>query len=148
MDKFLIKKLKTEETELFSELITLFQEVFEDERPGNVTIDYLKKLLSNDSVVVFVALIGDELVGGLTAHKMPSYYIESPELFIYDVAIQEKFQRRGIGSLLIDKVLKYGEDMEVKEIFVDADNEDLHALKFYQATGAKKAGVSQFTYYL
>jgi aminoglycoside 3-N-acetyltransferase I len=74
----------------------MMAEVFEE--PNQTLSDaYLDALLSRTDFWAMAALLGQEVVGGITAHALPMTRAETTELFIYDVAVHADHQRRGVG---------------------------------------------------
>ncbi|HLT07921.1 MAG TPA: GNAT family N-acetyltransferase [Cyclobacteriaceae bacterium] len=140
------QKLTLSDLPALQALISLYEDVFEMQPcplPGR---GYLQKLLQREGLVFFVALQGEEVVGGLTAHVLPSVYYESAELYIYDLAVKAAYQRQGIGKQLVTALIDYGKQQGYREVFVQADVIDQHALDFYKATGGNPEEVVHFTY--
>lgn len=142
------KKLEIGDLGYLTELIKLYEEVFEMEDFTLPDAQYLQSLLEKEAVIFYVAIIDNKVVGGLTAHILPSTYFPSSEVYIYDLAVQTEFQRRGIGRQLINSLKEYCSSLRLKEVFVQADLEDQHALDFYQATGGIAESVVHFSYEL
>jgi aminoglycoside 3-N-acetyltransferase I len=86
------------------------------------------------------------VVGGLTAHILPSYYSSSSEVYLYDLAVKTSFQRKGIGKKLLLALTAYCRENNYKAFFVQADEADSHALEFYSATGGSPEKVVHFNY--
>lgn len=84
--------------------------------------------------------MGDEIVGGVTAHTLPMTRTESAELFIYDLAVPADQQRQGIGRGLIATLRDAATTAGIQVVFVPADDDDVHALDFYRALGEAVAG--------
>ena len=60
-----------------------------------------RALLSRQDFWAFVALAGEEVAGVITAFGLPLTRLERRELFIYDIAVKEDWQRKGIGRALV-----------------------------------------------
>lgn len=71
---------------------------------------------------------------------------ESAEIFIYDIAVHEEHQRKGIGRRLVLPLRERAAAHGVEEIVVPANDEDRHALSFYDALGGKASRVTFFTF--
>lgn len=143
-----IEKLNTGDIYKFTDLIRLFEEVFEMQNfkmPGE---NYLLQLLKKDDFFVFVALQNNKVVGGLTSYIMHQYYSESSLVYIYDLAVKTEYQRQGIGKLLIEGNNRYCHSIGVEAVMVEAEEPDTHALDFYNATGARAQKVIHFEYTL
>ena len=143
-----IVKLSHKDIDKFIELIRVFEDVFE---MINFTVPqekYLMQLLAKEDFFVFVAVLDNKVVGGLTAYALQQYYSVLPLVFIYDIAIRTEVQRQGVGKLLISSLTSYCKDNGFEEMFVLADEVDEHAIKFYRSTGAIEGRVVNFNYLL
>ncbi|HZG25818.1 MAG TPA: GNAT family N-acetyltransferase [Chitinophagaceae bacterium] len=143
-----IRKLSGGDIEQFTELIRVFEDVFEMENFHTPGRDYLQEVLANQNFFVFVAELDGRILGGLTAYVLQQYYSELPQVYIYDLAVKTEYQRQGIGRKLISGITKYSGEKGMDEVFVQADLEDTHALEFYRATGGTPEQVIHFTYAL
>ena len=130
----------------FQKLIVIFQEVFEMENRPMINEAYLRRLLENPGIIIFAIQYKNEIVGGLTAYELPSYYSEYSEIFIYDVAIKPGFQRKRLGTMLLSALKDYCRDNGIKEFFVEASEEDKHAVHFYGSAGGIAEKVIQFNF--
>ena len=90
--------------------------------------------------------LGTRSSGGLTAHTLPMTRSESREIFIYDVAVRADHQRRGVGRLLLRHLARLANDAGIVDLFVPADDEDVHALEFYRALGGAASRVTFFSF--
>lgn len=131
---------------LFAMMAAVFDEA--EDRNGKPALGdaYVDSLLARTDFWVFAAFSGTEVVGGITAHTLPMTRSESSEIFIYDVAVREDHQRRGIGRLLLGALRDAANAAGIDNVFVAADNEDEHALDFYRALGGSAAAVTMFTF--
>ncbi len=143
-----IKKLEGQDIDEFVRLIELFEEVFEMENFAMPHRVYLREVLSKEGFIALVALAGERVVGGLTAYVLEQYYSEKPLAYIYDLAVEAARQRRGIGKQLIAAFQQYCQEQGFEEIFVQADQEDAHAIDFYRSAGAMEKEVRHFYYAL
>lgn len=147
-NNFEIKSLGENQEAHFQKLIRLFDKVFEKENTENASRSYLKSQLQNPDFLAFVVISGGEVIGGLTAYILPMYSAEYSEIFIYDIAVEPQFQRKGFGKKLILFLQDYCKQNGIREMFVQAHQEDEHALEFYHSTGGKAEKVVNFTYTL
>jgi aminoglycoside 3-N-acetyltransferase I len=142
---FEIKQLTKEDLSTFNSLIDLFNMVFEEE-PRIRKEAHLLKLLGSNNFIAIAAISENEVVGGLTAYELPMVYSEYSEIFLYDLAVKPEYQRMGIGERLIQSLKDYCIKNGIKEFFVLAHEEDVHAIEFYRATGGKSERVVNFLY--
>lgn len=142
------RKLTHQDLLLLSQLIYLYEKAFEMEDFTLPDADYLQTLLENENMIFYVAISENQVIGGLTAHILPSVYDATSEIYVYDMAVKPSHQRQGIGNQLIEELKKECLRLGYQEIFVQADIEDTHALAFYEATGGESANVVHFSYHL
>ena len=88
---------------------------------------YLSGLLSKDSVIPIVAFIGQEIVGGLVAYELEKFEQQRSEVYIYDLAVDEKHRRQGIATALMRRSQK-----EMQDVF-GAEYVSLHVRKSNRA---------------
>ena len=139
------KRLSVDDRELARRTFLLMAEVFEEE--GALLSDhYLDQLLSGRDFWAFAALLGSDVVGGITAHTLPMTRSETSEVFIYDIAVHVDHQRRGIGMELVAALRAGTAAVGIHDIFVPADNDDTHALDFYRRLGGEPSSVTFFTF--
>jgi aminoglycoside 3-N-acetyltransferase I len=141
-----INKLSPQDLDQFIALIRVFEDVFEMEDFRMPDESHLQNLLAKDSFHVFVALVDNQVVGGLTAYTLEQYYSKRPLVYIYDLAVQTHYQRQGIGRLLMAGVNQYCREAGMEEVFVQADEVDGHAIEFYRSTGGIAEKVVNFYY--
>jgi aminoglycoside 3-N-acetyltransferase I len=130
----------------FRELLGVFAKAFEMKGFKMPDDAYLGTLLARRDFIVFVAATPDAVIGGLTAHTLPSYYTESSEAYIYDLAIDSRFRRKGVGRKLLNALADYCRRQGISEFFVQADAPDQHALDFYSASGGIPEQVVHFNF--
>ncbi|MBM4413221.1 MAG: GNAT family N-acetyltransferase [Chloroflexi bacterium] len=131
-----IRQLTADDAVLFGQLVDLFHLVFENDHPTTMPISSLRDLLALPHFVAFGVFVDEQLVGGCTAYILPSYTKPHPELFVYDFAIHPDYQRRRLGSLLMQSLFTFCSYQHIPLIFVMAHAEDTHAVEFYRANGA------------
>jgi GNAT superfamily N-acetyltransferase len=141
-----VKKLGDKDLDKFTALIRVFENVFEMEDFSIPDNNYLQHLLEKDDFLVFVAMLDDKVVGGLTAYTLQQYYSTKPLVYLYDLAVLTDYQRQGIGKKLIAGITDYCKSMGVEEVFVQADEADEHAVAFYHTTGGTAEKVVHFNY--
>ncbi len=141
-----IKKLGKSDISEFAQLIRIFKKVFEnDEAVANSEL--LGKLLSNPDFLVFVVIINNEVIGGLTVYVLHRYYHTKPIAYIYDVGIEPSFQGKGYGKALMAEVCNYCRQNGFEDAYVEAESDDIHAVEFYRKTKfSSETNATHFTY--
>lgn len=103
----------------------------------NVSLEYLEKFLSNPANYLLVAEIGDQLAGFLLAYRLERLKEESFKLFIYEIDVDKAFQRRGVGTALVECAKNIVERERMINAFVFTNYSNQGAVEFYKSTGAK-----------
>lgn len=145
--KIEISKLAPNDIDYFTDLIRIFEKIFEWDNFSTPKRTHLQKLISNKNLLVFVAKTNKKLLGGLTAHVLDRYDSEKASVYIYDLAVITEFQRKGIGKLLIATLNDYCKKNDFNEVFVQAETDDIQAVNFYRTTAiSNELKATHFTY--
>jgi aminoglycoside 3-N-acetyltransferase I len=122
-------------------MLSLFGRAFGDPdtydkaRPGP---GYLAGLLGSPGFVAVAAIHEGRVVGGLAAYVLPKFEQARSELYIYDLAVDEPFRRRGIATGLIDRLRAVAVDRGAWVIYVQADRGDAPAVGLYSKLGVRE----------
>lgn len=127
-----IARLTTDEWEKAQASITLFW----DTAPTQETI---VKFLSNSQNILLSAELDDFLVGQLIGYILDRWDKNEPMLFLYSIDVLETYQRRGIGTALIEAFRKLGRTQGCSEAFVLTNKSNVAAMQLYQSTGGKRS---------
>jgi aminoglycoside 3-N-acetyltransferase I len=118
----------------FEALLRVYETVFMWEDFTHQSTEYLENILQNPQFLGIIAKIDQQVVGGLTAHILPSYQTGKLIAYIYDVGVLPAFQRQGIGKALIHFLMAYCKENGFEEAFVQAEFDDEGAIAFYRKT--------------
>jgi len=138
---FAIKRLGPQDTDLFTAMLDLFGEAFEDPRtygaarPGAAHRDHL---LGSETFVALVARRGEAVVGALAAYELTKFEQERSEFYIYDLAVAAAHRRQGIATALIEALRPIARARGAWVIFVQADHGDDPAIALYTRLGARE----------
>lgn len=121
-----IARLTTDEWEKAQASITLFW-------------DTTVKFLSNSQNILLSAELDDVLVGQVIGYILDRWDKNEPMLFLYSIDVAEPYQRRGIGTALIEAVRKLGRTQGCSEAFVLTNESNIPAMQLYQSTGGKRS---------
>lgn len=146
MMKTKIEKLTAQDVTAFQEMLILFDAVFEVERPERPSEIYLANLLHQSDFAVWVASIDNQVVGGLTMYILPQYRSIKRMGYLYDIAVKNDLQRKGIGQMLLLACRAWCAANQITELFLQAENEDEQAICFYRKTGASELATTSFDY--
>jgi aminoglycoside 3-N-acetyltransferase I len=101
--------------------------------------DWCARLLSREHVVVLVAEIDGEVIGGLVAYELDKFERARRELYIYDLAVAAPHRRRGVATALIAMLQRLAAERGAWTIFVQADLEDDPAIRLYEGLGSRES---------
>ncbi len=142
-----IQLLIREDLSQLKALIAVFENVFEMQNFKLPNDSHLIKLLNKDDFLAVVAKVDNTIIGGLTVYLLDQYYSEKPLAYIYDLAVLQEYQRKGVGRKLIEFINEYGRQHGFEEVYVQAENVDQHAIDFYRTTKpTAEEQVVHFTY--
>ncbi len=116
-------------------LLDLFRVTFaepDSERQYEPDDAYINTLLGDPTCVVLVACNDrDNVIGGLVAYELRKFEQPRSELYLYDLAVDERYRRQGIATELIERLGRIGAAAGAYVIFVQADTVDAPAVAFY-----------------
>jgi aminoglycoside 3-N-acetyltransferase I len=136
-----IVELTPSDVPLLKALLVVFAEAFHDEATygGNIPGEtYLRSLLTKPHVIVLVASKDAEVVGGLAAYELEKFEQDRREIYIYDLAVSEHHRRRGIATELINELRRIARRRKAYVIFVQADRDDIPAIRLYETLGTRE----------
>jgi aminoglycoside 3-N-acetyltransferase I len=122
-------------------LLTVFGEAFDDtetygaRRPGAA---YTARLLGDATFLALVAVVREEVVGGLAAYELRKFEQERSEIYIYDLAVSADHRRRGIATALIRELQRIAAQGGAYVVFVQADQGDEPAIALYTRLGTRE----------
>jgi aminoglycoside 3-N-acetyltransferase I len=129
------------DTAMFRDMLTLFGEAFEDQdtytakQPDD---GYIDDLLSDRNFMALVARSGDEVIGGIAGYVLPKFEQARSEFYIYDLAVDEQYRRRGVATALIEELKAVCARRGVYVIFVQAEHGDDPAVALYTKLGTRE----------
>ena len=126
---------------LFRAAMALFGRAFEDaESYGSAPPSdaYVGRLLERDTFILLVAEREGEVAGALAAYVLPKFEQARSEIYIYDLAVDTAFRRRGVATSLIERLKAEGARRDAWVIFVQADYGDDPAIALYEKLGVRE----------
>ncbi len=85
--------------------------------------------------ILLVAREGGQPAGFLYAYVLEAPHDLRPKMFLYSIDVFPEFQRRGVGTALIEELKRLASDRNCSEIFVLTNASNLAANRLYQKTG-------------
>jgi len=125
----------------FEAMLTMFGDAFEDPDTycnARPTGEYLSRLLASDTFIALAAVRGEDVVGGLAAYELRKFERERSEIYIYDLAVDERHRRRGIATGLITELKRIAAGRGAYVIFVQADQGEDPAIQLYASLGRRE----------
>lgn len=120
-----IRKIESGQDQLVLEAAVLF-----DETPHS---DATARFLASDTHHLFIAYEGGTPAGFVTAVEM-THPDKGTELFLYELGVDEKFRRQGIGSALVEHLREFAKERGCYGMWVLVDNDNEPALATYRKT--------------
>ncbi len=100
----------------------------------NETKEKLLKLINSESDKIFVAIIGDEVVGYVHANDYDLIY--APHMKnIMGIAVAEKYKRNGVGKALLSEVEIWAKETGANGVRLVSGATRTNAHKFYHNCG-------------
>jgi ribosomal protein S18 acetylase RimI-like enzyme len=121
--------------------MTLFGRAFED--PGTYhdappPDAYVRELLARDTFILLTAEENGRVVGALAAYILPKFEQVRAEVYIYDLAVDADYRRRGIATALIESLKVEAAGRNAWVIYVQADYGDDPAIALYAKVGVRE----------
>ena len=138
---FAVRRLGSGDVPIMRALNDLFGAVFGEPETygGDPPSDaYLTNLLAKEHVVVLVARMDEEVVGGLVAYEFEKFEQARSEIYIYDLAVDERHRRRGVATGLIAHLQSLASQRGAWVVFVQADYGDDPAIALYEKLGVRE----------
>jgi ribosomal protein S18 acetylase RimI-like enzyme len=98
----------------------------------------IEKLLQNKCCHIFVAQLGEKVVGFLDLRVFQDFVEGSSLAVILNLVVSEKQKGRGIGSMLIERAVEVSEHLGVKEVHIWTEFDNNRAIKFYLKHGFER----------
>jgi aminoglycoside 3-N-acetyltransferase I len=99
---------------------------------------YLQQLLQTPMFIAVAALADAQVIGGLAAYVLPKFEQARAELYIYDLAVDAPYRRRGVATALIAALKRQAAARGIDVIFVQADLGDDAAIALYSKLGVRE----------
>lgn len=98
----------------------------------------MKKLLATENYVVLVAVLDDQIVGFIDYYILPSIWEKWNEATINNLFIHKDYQGKGIGSRLLEEVIKRTDEIGIVELHVETEKDNESAISLYKKHGFLK----------
>jgi [ribosomal protein S18]-alanine N-acetyltransferase len=98
--------------------------------------DYQNELNRNDSIFKLARGADEKIVGFALVRLLMNNsdaFFDSSE--ILNIAVRHSFQKRGIGQMIFDEILRTLKEKNIKEIWLEVRASNAQAVAFYQKNG-------------
>ena len=106
-------------------------------RQQTITAEKAEAILGNDMILVAAALQDDEVAGYALAYLLPRLDNGRDMMMIYHLFVQEKYQRQGIATRLMQMLLEYGKQHQVHYTSLITQQDNEKAIALYTKLGGK-----------
>lgn len=103
--------------------------------------------MNSGDYISFLAKIFDENSSYSTVGAIIGGFEEEGRIWIELIVVSKNFRRKGIGNELINNLCRTGKKKKYRACFVDVDDDNDDAIKFYSKLGFKKVGKIDHYYY-
>ncbi|MBM3645926.1 MAG: AAC(3)-I family aminoglycoside N-acetyltransferase [Alphaproteobacteria bacterium] len=98
---------------------------------------WLRDLLASTTFVAAAAFAGGRVVGGIAGYLLTKFEQARRELYIYDLAVDDAWRRRGVATRLIGVFQDVASRRGAHVLFVQADRGDDPAIALYTGLGTR-----------
>jgi aminoglycoside 3-N-acetyltransferase I len=133
--------LTADDIPLFRAAMVLFGRAFDDAESyqGAPPSDaYVRDYLGNPGNILLVATEGDVVSGALAAYVLQKFERERSEVYIYDLAVDDGYRRKGVATALIEWLKGVARERGAYVIYVQADYGDDAAINLYTKLGTRE----------
>ena len=126
----MIRRLAPGDEQLLQELCRRFK----DRVPSD---DEAVGVLAREELPIWVAEVDGEIAGFAYAHVLLRIDGDT-SVFLYELDVDERFRRRGLGRALVDQARALGRELGAKEMWVETAYDNEPARRTYAAAGGKE----------
>jgi ribosomal protein S18 acetylase RimI-like enzyme len=109
-------------------------------------IDQGKKFLENKDNALFISYSGRKVSGFLSGYRLQRFDNKRAEVLLYEIGVDESFQRQGIGKSLIQALKQWAKNTDANEIWVLTNRANKAAVSLYKSEGGIIENVDEQMY--
>ena len=102
----------------------------------NPELAAVRTFLGDDRNTLLFAFEGSDAIGFLRGTALLQLTTRRKQMFLYEIAVDESFRRKGVGTALIKFLLQDCRENGFEEAFVLTDPANVAAVELYRSTGA------------
>lgn len=95
----------------------------------------VREFLADDRNLFLMAYEGSETVGALRGARLDQLHSRRKQMFLQEIAVDERLRRRGIARGLMTALLRDCRELGFEEVIVYVDPTNVPAVRLYLATG-------------
>ena len=121
---FSTRRLGIDDLAAMKASLRLYADVFDDHESYQAKVPsdgYLLKRLGDETFFAVATFDDDKVVGALAAYELRKFEQERSEIYIYDLAVDASYRRRGIATALIRTLGEVARGRGAWTMFVQAD---------------------------
>lgn len=105
------------------------------------SFDVLEEELECDNSYVIVAKVDENTIVGFAGLK-----VILDEADIMNIVVKKDFRHNGIGSILLENLINYSTDLNLKTITLEVNENNLSAIRLYDKFSFDKLGIRKNYY--
>ena len=106
-----------------------------------------RRFLADPDALLLVARWDGVPCGFLTAYRLQRFDRRRAEVVLYEIGVEEPFQRRGAGRALVEEAKRWATEVGADELWVMTEEDNAPARALYAAAGgAEESGFTMFDY--
>ena len=101
---------------------------------------FYKEIIDNNRIT-FIYQENNEFLGEVSLvfdMQDPDYTIKDKRIYVSRFLVKKEYRSKGIGTILMDYIIRYAKDLGYKEMSVGVDLDNYVAIKFYVKNGFNK----------
>ncbi len=138
---FAVRRLGAQDVAPARDWLRMFGRVFDEpENYAGAQPDdaYLAALLGDAGFLALAAEAEGAVIGGLAAYVLRKFEQPRAEVFVYDLAVEARWRRRGVATALLEETQATAADVGAHVVFIQADRGDEPADALYSRLGRRE----------
>lgn len=103
-----------------------------------VDADAVRAYLGDPRHHLLIASVDGTAAGFVTGIELLHPDKERPEMFIYELGVDERFRRRGVATALLERLVRICAERGCREMFVLTDEDNVAAMASYRKAGGSR----------
>jgi ribosomal protein S18 acetylase RimI-like enzyme len=99
---------------------------------------FLRKRLTRDESVVFLAMDGKEAVGFVQLYPTFDSVTMQSVWILYDLYVEPMVRKRGVAKLLMERARRFAKEAKAKGLILETAVDNVAAQKLYEQLGWKR----------